>query len=80
MNPSWIHLAAGSRPARGLPEQTDRQARLCHLGGLFQTPLYHPALAGTPPEEGNWNPLAGESAHGGNAIFTARLSSPNALA
>ena len=21
----------------------------------FQTPLYHPALAGTPPEEGNWN-------------------------
>ena len=22
---------------------------------LFQTRLYHPALAGTPPEEGNWN-------------------------
>ena len=30
-----------------------------HLGGLFQTPLYHPALAGTPPEEGNWNHLGG---------------------
>ena len=41
MNPSWIHLAAGSRPARGLPEQTDRQARLYHFGGLFPTPLYH---------------------------------------
>ena len=25
------------------------------LGGLIQRPLYHPALAGTPPEEGNWN-------------------------
>ena len=24
-----------------------------------QTRLYHPALAGTPPEEGNWNPLGG---------------------
>ena len=23
----------------------------------FQTRLYHPALAGTPPEEGNWNHL-----------------------
>ena len=22
-------------------------------------PLYHPALAGTPPEEGNWNHLGG---------------------
>ena len=30
-----------------------------HLGGLFQTRLYHPALAGTPPEEGNWNHLGG---------------------
>ena len=29
------------------------------LGRLFQTRLYHPALAGTPPEEGNWNPLGG---------------------
>ena len=29
------------------------------LGGLFPTPLYHPALAGTPPEEGNWNYLGG---------------------
>ena len=58
MTPSWIHLAAGSRPARG------RQVPLYHIGGLFPTPLYHPALAGTPPEEGNWNPLAGESAHG----------------
>ena len=28
-------------------------------GGLFQTPLYHPALAGTPPEEGNWHHLGG---------------------
>ena len=72
--------AACSRPACG------RQARLYHLGGLFQTPLYHlhpcrrtsmqayihagvgrwfqtrlyhPALAGTPPEEGNWNHLGG---------------------
>ena len=25
----------------------------------FQTRLYHPALAGTPPEEGNWNHLDG---------------------
>ena len=24
-----------------------------------QTRLYHPALAGAPPEEGNWNPLGG---------------------
>ena len=24
-----------------------------------QPPLYHPALAGTPPEEGNWNHLGG---------------------
>ena len=24
-----------------------------------QMPLYHPALAGTPPEEGNWNHLGG---------------------
>ena len=24
-----------------------------------QTRLYHPALAGTPPEEGNWNRLGG---------------------
>ena len=31
------------------------QTRLYHLGGLFPTPLYHPALAGTPPGEGNWN-------------------------
>ena len=30
-----------------------------HLGGLFPTPLYHPALAGAPPEEGNWNYLGG---------------------
>ena len=29
------------------------------LGGLFPTPLYHPALAGTPPEEGNWNHFGG---------------------
>ena len=28
-----------------------------YLGRLFQTCLYHPALAGTPPEEGNWNHL-----------------------
>ena len=26
-----------------------------------QTRLYHPALAGTPPEEGNWNQLGGTS-------------------
>ena len=32
-----------------------------HLGGLFPTPLYHPALAGAPPEEGNWNYLGGYS-------------------
>ena len=25
----------------------------------FPTRLYHPALAGTPPEEGNWNYLGG---------------------
>ena len=25
----------------------------------FQTRLYHPALAGAPPEEGNWNHLGG---------------------
>ena len=31
--------------------------RPAFLGGLFPTPLYHPALAGTPPEEGNWNHL-----------------------
>ena len=24
-----------------------------------QTLLYHPALAGTPPEEGNWNYFGG---------------------
>ena len=30
-----------------------------HLGRWFQTRLYHPALAGTPPEEGNWNHLGG---------------------
>ena len=24
-----------------------------------QAPLYHPALTGTPPEEGNWNHLGG---------------------
>ena len=24
-----------------------------------QTRLYHPALAGTPPEEGNWNHFGG---------------------
>ena len=30
-----------------------------HLGRWFQTRLYHPALAGTPPEEGNWNYLGG---------------------
>ena len=24
-----------------------------------QTRLHHPALAGTPPEEGNWNHLGG---------------------
>ena len=24
-------------------------------GGSFQARLYHPALAGAPPEEGNWN-------------------------
>ena len=29
------------------------------LGRLFPTRLYHPALAGTPPEEGNWNYLGG---------------------
>ena len=33
-----------------------------HLGRWFQTRLYHPALAGTPPEEGNWNHLGGLSA------------------
>ena len=30
-----------------------------HLGRWFQTRLYHPALAGTPPEEGNWNHFGG---------------------
>ena len=30
-----------------------------YLGGWFSARLYHPALAGTPPEEGNWNPLCG---------------------
>ena len=25
----------------------------------FQTRLYHPALAGAPPEEGNWNYFGG---------------------
>ena len=34
-----------------------RRAATGLLGGLFSTPLYHPALAGTPPEEGNWNYL-----------------------
>ena len=29
------------------------------LGRLFPTRLYHPALAGTPPEEGNWNHFGG---------------------
>ena len=29
------------------------------VGRWFQTRLYHPALAGTPPEEGNWNHLGG---------------------
>ena len=29
------------------------------LGGSFQTLLYHPALAGTPPEEGNWKHFGG---------------------
>ena len=36
-----------------------------HPGRWHQTRLYHPALAGTPPEEGNWNPLGG--------LFPARL-------
>ena len=30
-----------------------------HLDRWFQTRLYHPALAGAPPEEGNWNHLGG---------------------
>ena len=33
--------------------------RPCFLGRLFPTRLYHPALAGAPPEEGNWNDLGG---------------------
>ena len=32
-----------------------------HFGRWFQTRLYHPALAGTPPEEGNWNHFGGTS-------------------
>ena len=31
---------------------------------LFPTRLYHPALAGTPPEEGNWNHLGLRSRRG----------------
>ena len=38
-------------------DSTPRQPPPGFLGGLFQTLLYHPALAGTPPEEGNWNHL-----------------------
>ena len=30
-----------------------------HLGRLCHTRLYHPALAGTPPEEGKWNHFGG---------------------
>ena len=44
------------------------------------TRLYHPALAGTPPEEGNWNyfGLAGASPEEGNwnylgGLFPTRL-------
>ena len=36
-----------------------RHAVIALLGGLFQARLYHPALAGTPPEEGNWNHFGG---------------------
>ena len=71
--------------------------RLCGHGLLkhwiprpsFQTRFYHPALAGTPPEEGNWNYLggcsrrrstacihAGESAQVVVRFSTVRLSSP----
>ena len=38
--------------------QTCLPACLLQAGGR-QARLYHPALAGTPPEEGNWNHLGG---------------------
>ena len=43
-----------------------------------QTRLYHPALAGTPPEEGNWNPLGGSfqtPLYHCSAEFAERLAS-----
>ena len=40
------------------------------LGRLFPTRLYHPALAGTPPEEGNWNHFGG-AVQGVGAVASA---------
>ena len=43
-----------------------------------QTRLYHPALAGTPPEEGNWNHLGGlflTPLYHGSAELAERLAS-----
>ena len=43
-----------------------------------QTRLYHPALAGTPPEEGNWNHLGGlfpTRLYHGSAELAERLAS-----
>ena len=38
-------------------EQTAEET--CSRPAQAGIPLYHPALAGTPPEEGNWNHLGG---------------------
>ena len=61
-----IHSRPGGNDHMGYPCKRHR----CHrpdisarppgfLGRLFPTPLYHPALTGTPPKEGNWHYLGG---------------------
>ena len=45
----------------------------------FQTWIYHPALAGTPPEEGNWNHFGGlfpTRLYHGSAELAERPASP----
>ena len=108
MNPSWIYpgrwfmdrmscMRREGTPARMQVVEPCRERRP-RMPVAAQTRLYHPALAGAPPEEGNWNHLGGlfltplyhlhpcrrasmqaGARYGENAIFTARLSSPNAL-
>ena len=52
-----------------------RHSVIALLGGLFQTRLYHPALAGTPPEEGNWNHFGGCSRRGSTTCIPVGVDS-----